>query len=256
MIHRKSPEEIAIMKEGGEKLRAILAQLLSEVKAGKTGMDIERLALALLAKAGGKASFQMVPNYKWATCICINDGVVHGVPNEIPFQEGDVVGIDIGMYYKGFHTDTSWTIQIKDQRSEIKDKSGKINKFLTTGEVALEQAILACKIGNSIGHISNAIQHTVEQGGYSVVRELVGHGVGKQLHEDPEVPCFLGKKIEKTLPVIENMVLAIEVIYTMGKPEIYIDERDGWTIRTKDGTLSALFEKTVALGSKGAVVLT
>ena len=101
MIHRKSPEEITIMKEGGEKLKAILAHLLSEVKAGKTGVDIEKRACNFIAKAGGRPSFQMVPNYHWATCICINDAVVHGIPNNIPFDEGDVVGVDIGINRNG-----------------------------------------------------------------------------------------------------------------------------------------------------------
>lgn len=252
MIPIKTPAEIEIMNQGGKKLWQILQTLLSEIKPGKTGMEIEKLASELIEKSGGKASFKMVPNYHWATCICINDCVVHGIPTDIPFKEGDVVGIDIGLYYQGFHTDVSWTVQVKDQKL---DQNSKIETFLQTGEEALKRAIEQVKPGNRIGHISQAIQSVIEDNGYSVVHELIGHGVGKKLHEEPEIPGFEAKKLKRTPEIKEGMVLAIEVIYNVGDRDVYIDD-DGWTIRTKDGKISALFEKTVAVRRGGFFVLT
>lgn len=250
-----SLQEIAIMAEGGRRLKRVLERVLGAVRVGTTPLVLDTLAEKLIVQEGGQPSFKMIQDYRWATCICVNDCVVHGVPTNELFLDGDVVGVDCGMLYKGFNTDTAWTREV--QSAESNTRSFENKKFLKVGEMALGQAILACKVGNHIGHISKAIQRTVErEGGYSVVHELVGHGVGKKLHEDPEVPGFLGKKIEKTPLITEGMVLAIEIIYNRGKRNIYIDERDGWTIRTKDGTISGLFEKTVALTSKGAVVLT
>ena len=268
----KSEADIKAMIEGGEKLGKIISFLVSWTKSGMTGLDIERKACELIKQAGGGPSFKKVPGYRWATCICVNDCVVHGVPDDTPFREGDVIGIDIGMYYRGFHTDTSWTKQIKSQKSNLPDaclpaKQGKaglktttknkeVDEFLKTGELALKKAIEQVKPGNRIGHLSKSIQETIEGQGCSVVRELIGHGVGKNLHERPEIPGNLNKPLEKTPILKPGMVLAIEVIYNLGKPDIYIDPKDGWTVRTKDGKISALFEKTVAVVAGGFLVLT
>ena len=135
------------------------------------------------------------------------------------------------------------------------DKFPEKKRLLQVGEKALDRAIIQAKVGNRIGHISRSIQKDIDGSGYSIIREVVGDGVGKKLHEDPEIPGLLRNTLEKTPIIKAGMALAVEVIYSLGEPDIYLDE-DGWTIRTKDGTLSALFEKTVALESKGAVVLT
>lgn len=257
MIHLKKPHEIEIMKEGGAKLKRVVDAVLSEARPGVTPRQLDRLADQLIKKEGGEASFKKVPGYKWTTCMCINDIVVHGIPNDTPLKEGDIAGIDIGMFYKGFHTDSSWSVVVKDQRAksseqtEIADKE----KFLKIGEQALERAIAHVAPGKRIGSISDTIQKHIERHGYSVVRELVGHGVGKKLHEDPEIPGVLKGSIEDTPVISEGMALAVEVIYAVGKPDIYLDQ-DGWTIRTKDGTLSGLFEKTVIATRHGVIVLT
>lgn len=247
------------MYEGGKRLKRILETLLSHVKPGVTPLELDTLAEKLIAEAGGAPSFKTVGDYKWSTCICVNDCVVHGIPKEIPFKAGDIVGIDVGMLYQRYHTDTSWTVLVKDPVRQLPDQDPneiKIDKFLETGKEALEKAIKQVQPGNRVGHISQAIQRTVEGAGYSVVRELVGHGVGKKLHEDPEVPGYVKRPIEKTTLLSEGMTLAVEIIYNKGKPEVYIDEDDGWTIYSKDGTLAGLFEKTVMVTHHGVSVLT
>ncbi len=245
-------KRISAMQEGGKKLAGIRDSLLGEVEVGKTGWEIDQLAERLILAAGGKPSFQMVPRYPWTTCICTNDIIVHGIPSSVPFKNGDIVGIDVGMYYKGFHTDTSWTkiVGISGKESDNDKK-----KFLKTGEEALKLAIDSARVGNRVGHISQAIQTVIEKSGYSVIRALVGHGIGNKLHQAPEVPGYLSLPLEKTPLLTEDETLAIEVIYAKGKPEIIYDS-DGWTIRTRDGSLSGLFEQTVLVGQKSPVVLT
>ena len=258
MIHLKSEKEIATMHEGGKKLKRVLEETLIHVKPGVSAAEIDTFADNLIRKEGGEASFKRVKGYSWATCICVNDCVVHGIPHKkLILKENDMVTVDVGMYYRGFHTDMSWTVRVKNsnQESGIRKKK-KIDHFLKTGEEALENGIAHVKLGNRIGHISKAIQNTIEPEGYSVVEELVGHGVGRTLHEDPEVPGLVLKPLSKTPELKIGMTLAIEAIYVMGKPDVYIDEADGWTIRTKDGTIASCFEKTIALTRGGLLVLT
>lgn len=238
------------MKEGGKKLNRVLTMLLTEVKTGASPLKLDQLAEKLIRKEGGVPSFMKVPGYKWTTCMCINDIVVHGIPQDEPLVEGDILGLDVGMFYKGFHTDSSWSVIVGNA-----DKFPEKKRLLTIGEKALNQAITQVKVGNRIGHISRSIQKDIERAGYSIIPELVGHGVGRKLHEDPEIPGKLRGILEKTPLIKPGMALAVEVIYSAGKPDIYLDE-DGWTIRTKDGTLSGLFEKTVIATNHGVLVLT
>lgn len=261
----KSPSELKKMREGGKKLGAIRDQLLEKIAPGVTPLEIEKLAQLLIRKAGGTPSFMIVNGYKWATCISVNDGVVHGIPTKVPFSSGDVVGIDVGLLYQGLHTDTSWTILVQNQNSHPKDgqplaeklkNQNEIEKFVKSGEIALKKAIDQAKPGNRVGHISQAIAETVEGAGYSVVRSLVGHGVGRVLHEPPQIPGILTQSIEKTPPLLPGMVIAIEVIYNMGRPEITYKNTDGWSLVTADGSLSGLFEHTVAITAEGPIVLT
>jgi methionyl aminopeptidase len=250
MIHIKKPHEVIVMQEGGAKLKRVVEQVAAAARPGVTPKELDRLADELIQQEGAEPSFKRVPGYTWATCMCINDIVVHGIPDTTPLQEGDIAGIDIGVYYKGFNTDSSWSVVIGDNKKHDRERA-----FLQAGEQVLEDAIAQVQIGNRIGHISRVIQKGIKQAGYSVVRELVGHGVGKKLHEDPEVPGLLRGSLSDTSEIVEGMALAVEVIYTMGKPDIYLDQ-DGWTIRTKDGTLSGLFEKTVIASNRGVLVLT
>lgn len=250
----KTTGELDVIREGGKKLAEIREALLKSLIPGAVPFEIDLLAKELIAKTGGSPSFMTVGDYKWATCINVNDVVVHGIPNQIPLLAGDVVGLDVGLLYEGFHTDTSWSIQIPNEKADSSDQE-KINKFLQIGQIALENAISQAKTGNRIGHISEAIQNEVESSGYSVVESLVGHGVGRSLHEAPQVPGVLTKAIAKTPLLFPGMVLAVEVIYNMGKSKIVVDE-DGWTLRSADGSLSGLFEQTIIITNTGPEVVT
>jgi len=232
--------------ECGKRLSEIFAKTLTEIKAGKKLIEIESFADKLIEQSGGKASFKMVPKYHWATCINLNEGVVHGIPNETVIKEGDVVSLDIGLFYKGWHTDMAYTIQIKNSEE---------SKFLQIGKLALERAIEKARVGNRVGHISRVIEETIENAGYHCVRDLTGHGVGKRLHQEPWIPCFEAMPLNKTLVLTEGMGLAIEVIYTKGHPDI-ARKNDGWTIVSADGKMSALFEKTVIVSKDRGKVIT
>lgn len=255
MMHQKTPEEIAWMREGGKKLGNILQILLTSAVAGITLLQLEDQAQKLIAEAGGTPSFQTVDGYRWATCLCVNEVVVHGIPTPYLLQVGDVLTIDIGMLYKGFHTDTAWTKIITNEKLQVTNYEEK-QTFLNIGMLALERAMEAAKVGNHIGDISYVIQKTIEDAGYSVVKSLTGHGVGKVLHEDPQIPNYVRGKIDNTSLLVEGMTIAIEPIYTMGKGEVVYENDDGWTIATRDRSLSAVFEHTIALTHEGSLVLT
>jgi methionyl aminopeptidase len=204
MIHLKTPQEIAVMREGGKKLGTILEDLLAYSIPGTVCTDIENHANELIEKAGATASFKTVPGYKWATCLNVNEVVVHGIPTSYALRGGDILTIDIGLLYKGFHTDTAGT--------KIIGPPKKNEKFLHTGRKALERAIDAARVGNRIGHISRVVQETIEGAGYSIVKSLVGHGIGRELHEEPQIPNYVRGTIENTLPLQEGMTIAIEPI--------------------------------------------
>ena len=260
MIDIKTPQEIKVMQKGGRILSEVMAQILKEINVGVSELEIDTLADELIRKKGAEPGFKKVDGYKHAICISTNDVSVHGIPTDYKFKTNDVVGIDMGVFYKGFHTDMSETrrvSELKTQNSKLKTNKNDndIDIFLETGKKALNEAIKQAKVGNHIGDISKTIQDIVEDRGYSVVRTLVGHGVGRQLHEDPEIPGFLSEPIEKTPLLKEGMTIAIEVIYNMGGPDLKLD-KDGWTLRTEDGSLAGLYERTVAITKNGPLVLT
>ena len=247
-INTKTKEEINIMAEGGKKLAEIKSKLKGSIKEGVNAEEVEKLANQLIQKLQGKASFKMVPRYNWATCININDGIVHGIPKgSMVFQRGDLVSVDVGFYYKGFHTDTSFSVNLGSDK--------EINGFLKTGEQALDNAIDAAKVGNRIYDISKSIEETLKSKKLSPIRALVGHGIGRDLHESPQIPCFVSGKREETEEIPDGAVFAIEVMYTKGGPDVKL-ARDGWTISTRSGKIAGLFEETVAVTSGGPLVLT
>ncbi|MCK4588451.1 type I methionyl aminopeptidase [Candidatus Woesebacteria bacterium] len=247
-IIRKTPDEIKIMTEGGRKLGKIKKELAGVIKPGISAQEIDILTDKLIKDARGKPSFKMVPGYSWVTCVNINEGVVHGIPHkEIVFKKGDIVSVDLGLFYKGFHTDTSFSVGITPTRTQV--------KFLDIGKLALKRGIKKAIPGNRIFDVSEVIQDTLETNNVFPIRALVGHGIGRNLHEEPQVPCFAKGEKERSPKINEGMVLAIEVMYTKGKPDIVVAE-DGWTISTKDGKIAGLFEETVAVTSNGPVVLT
>lgn len=254
MIRLKTKQELDVMRIGGEILAEVLREVLSHAKPGISELELDSLAERLILEKGGEPGFKKVEGYKHTICISTNDVVVHGIPTNYKIKIGDVVGIDCGVYYKGFHTDMAQTIRIKDEGLMIKDD--EVDRFLQTGERAMWEGIKAAKLGNRIGNISKVIQNAVEGQGYSIVRSLIGHGVGRDLHEEPEVPGFLDEPILKT-PLLEvGMTIAVEVIYNMGKSDVVYSGSDGWTIKSKDGSLSGLFERTIAITTKGPIILT
>ena len=248
MIKIKTPEEIQIMAEGGKRLGRVKKTLAAAVKSGVTAYDIEMLAQKLIKEEGAEGSFNKVPGYSWMTCISVNSGLVHGIPTkELVFKDGDKVSIDVGLYFKGFHLDTSISVGI--------NLSPENKKFLNIGLNALEAAISKARVGNYIYDISEAIESTIEAAGYTTIKALVGHGVGRELHEDPQIPCFVPGRITDSPVIKTGMVLAIEVMYAAGSDKVEVLE-DGWTIAMRDGKMSGLFEDSVAITEKGPVVLT
>ena len=247
-VNIKTPEEIKIMAEGGKKLSAIKNSLMEAVKVGVSAHEIEEMATKGIIAAGATPSFKMVPGYHWSTCINVNDGIVHGIPTkEMVFKEGDVVSVDLGLFHKGFHTDTSFSVYLGNDP--------KIVEMLNVGKKALKNAIREAREGNKMGDISYAIEKTLADGKLNPVESLVGHGVGRKLHEYPPIPCFVSGARSESLDIKPGFVLAIEVMYTQGQPELVTDS-DGWTIRTQDGKISALFEETVAVTADGPLILT
>ncbi|HUD04928.1 MAG TPA: type I methionyl aminopeptidase [Patescibacteria group bacterium] len=257
MIRIKTPDEIKIMQTGGRMLSETLKEVCANVRPGISELELDALADKLIKEKGGEPGFKKVEGYHHATCISTNEVVVHGIPSPRVLKEGDIIGIDCGVFYQGFHTDMSETLRVRSKNQELSIKNDEVDKFLKVGRQALEAGIAKAKAGNHVGDISKAIQDIVEvQNGYSVVRSLVGHGVGKELHEDPEVPGYLQGKIEKTPELKEGMVIAIEVIYNMGGPDLAFANNDGWTLKTKDNSLAGLFERTIAITKSGPLVLT
>ncbi len=234
--------------KAGQKLARAFAKTINELEVGVKLADVEKKAVEYIEAEGGKPGFKMVDNYDWATCININGGIVHGVPDKTVVKDGDVVSLDMGLYFNGWHGDMAYTKLVKSDGENIKE-------FLKAGERTLEEAIKQAKPGNRIGHISQIIEQTIGRAGYRIIPRLTGHGVGKKLHQKPMIPGFLSGPIKKTPKIKEGMGLAIEIIYTQGKPGIKT-AGDGWTIVTKDGKISALFEKTILVTSKGAKITT
>lgn len=256
MINIKTPNEIAIMQKGGRILAKALEEVLKNAKPGVSELELDLLAERLIREKGGEPAFKKVKGYSHTICVSTNNVVVHGVPTHYKFKEGDIVGVDCGVYYKGFNTDCARTVRVQSSKFKAQSSEDEIDKFLKTGKRALLEAIKQAKPGNKVGHISKTIQDIVQGQGYSVVRSLVGHGVGKALHEEPEVPGFLATKIENTEGLRLGMTIAIEAIYNMGKADVEYLNNDGWTIKTKDGSFSGLFERTVAITKDGPLVLT
>lgn len=256
MIHIKNETELTAMRKGGKMLSDTLWEVISSVKPGVSEIELDSLAEKLIREKGGEPGFKKVPGYNHTICAATNDVVVHGIPTDYRLQEGDVICVDCGVYYNSFHTDMAETIRVQSAKCKAQSEEDEVDKFLNVGKRALDEAIKVAKPGNRVGHISKVIQDIVEkEHGYSIVRSLVGHGVGKKLHEPPEVPGFLAEPIGKTPELKEGMTIAIEVIYNMGGKDVVMDD-DGWTIRTKDGSLSAVFERSVVITKNGAELLT
>ncbi len=246
----KTKGELSIMKEGGKRLSQIKDALFYMVKEGVSAFEIDKKAEELMLKAGGYPSFKMVAGYNWATCINVNEGVVHGIPKRgVIFKEGDLVSVDLGLFYKGLHTDTSFS-KIVGRGNEF------LYSFVEAGKKALKNAVLKCLPGNRIYDISEAIESTLKESGFRPTSYLTGHGVGKELHEEPMIPGVVNwSKRSDTAEIKPGMALALEVIYLSGNDELLVEE-DGWTISTADGKIAGLFEDTVIVTSNGSELIT
>jgi len=237
------------MRVGGKIHGEVRRTLYDATQVGTTPRELEALALKLIKEAGAETSFTKVKDYYWATCINVNHGTVHGIPeSDTPFQDGDVITLDVGVYYRGFHLDGAFTKQVGNSTPEG-------DQIIVGGLAALTAALEQVKPGNRIGDISQASEQALKESGLSPFQELTGHGVGRELHEDPMIPNYLKGKIKETPQIVIGQTLAIELIYTAGKPELVL-ERDDWTISTKDGKLSGVFEETVEVTADGYFVLT
>ncbi len=254
MISIKTESEISIMREGGKILAEILKQLAAAVKPGIPTLDLEKLARELVSFYKVKPSFLGYQGFPAALCVSVNDQVVHGVPSVTRIlKEDDIISLDMGIFYGGFHVDSAITIPPFGglTREQWAKGNPKLNKLIETTKAALNAGIKQAKIGNHLGKISNAIQSVVEKDGFSVIREMVGHGVGRRLHEEPQVPNY-GQPDEG--PVLEEgMVLAIEPMVSAGDWHL---AQDGLTYKTRDGSWVVHFEHTVAITKKGPQVLT
>lgn len=243
----RTPSQIDLMRKSGAITAAALKAVLKAVKPGVTLIELDKIADSEIVRLGGAPGFKTVPGYSWATCLTLNNEVVHGIPRPIALKQGDLFSIDVGAVLNGWHTDAAWSVIVDNAKDSEKEK------FLKAGEEAMWQGISQARGGNRIGDIGAIMQRVVEGAGYSVVRSLVGHGIGKKLHEDPEIPGF--GKPGKGLPLKKNMTIAIEAIYNRGSHEVVL-EKDGWTISSKDGSWGGLFEMTVVVGGEEAEVLT
>lgn len=243
----KTPAEIAKMKESGRIVARTLRLVSETIEPGRTPVQLNELAEKLIREEGGVPSFLGYRGFPAAACISVNNVVVHGIPTDIPLQEGDIISLDFGVVKDGWHADGAWTFAV----GQI---STQAQKLLNVTRESLNQGIAKAKPGNTIGDIGHAVQKYVESHGFGVVRELVGHGIGQKLHDEPHnVPMF--GKPGKGDRLREGMCICIEPMINEGTHKVNTLS-DGWSVVTADDKLSAHFEHTVAITKNGPVILT
>jgi len=245
MVILKQPCEIEKIRESNGIVAEILAELKEKVQEGVTTLELDRISEELVLKKGAKPAFKGYRGYPFSLCASINEQVIHGLPSQRVLTEGDIVGLDFGVYYHGYYGDAALTVPV-----------GKISKeasmLLKATEESLERAIQEATVGNRLGDISAAVQKHVEAEGFSVVRDFVGHGIGRNLHEDPQIPNYGIRG--RGVALKAGMVLAIEPMVNAGTYKVRM-LTDGWTAVTADGKLSAHFEHTIAITDHGPEIL-
>lgn len=246
MIFYKTEEEIELIRESAQILGKAHGEVAKLVKPGIKTKDLDKIAEEFISDHGAKASFKGYNGFPATLCISTNEVVVHGFPSEYELKDGDIISIDCGVFYKGFHSDSAYTYPVGEISTETLS-------LLKATKESLYKGIEEAKFGNRIGDIAYAVQSYVEDRGYTVVRELVGHGVGRNLHEGPEVPNY-GKR-GKGPKLNEGLVIAIEPMVNLGVRNI-VQESDGWTIRTRDRQPSAHYEHTIAIFADRTEILT
>ncbi len=256
MIKLKTEKEIEIMREGGKILAEILKKLANAVKPGITTNYLEELACELVLSYKVKSSFLGFDGYPAMLCTSLNDEIVHGVPSDRVLKDGDLLKIDMGVLHEGFHTDSAVTVLVDQNDKVINITTRRVvspQVLISVTKEALNIGISMVKVGNTLGDVGSAIQKHVEENGFNVVRDLVGHGIGRGLHESPQVLNY--GKAGSGEKLVSGMVIAIEPMVVTGKWGIK-NGRDGYAFVTKDGGLSAHFEHTVAVTEHGPEVLT
>lgn len=247
MVVLKTGRELAIMKEACRISAGALKLIGQAVEPGVTTGELDRLAEEYILKQGAKPNFKNYEGYPATACISINNEVIHGIPsNKRVIKAGDIVSVDLGAEFQGYHGDNAATFAAGDISAEAK-------RLIDTTRESLYEGIKMARAGGRIGDIGSAVQRYVETRGYSVVRDFVGHGVGTSLHEAPEVPNF--GVPNRGIRLLPGMTLAIEPMVNIGRPDVKVLP-DGWTVLTKDGSLSAHFEHTVAITSDGPQIMT
>ena len=250
MIYLKTDDEIELLRNANQVVAGTLAEIAKAIKPGVTTKQLDILAEQYIHDHGAVPSFKGFPNpygapFPASICTSVNDVIVHGIPNEEPLQEGDIVSVDCGAYIDGFHGDSCYTFCVGEVSKEIK-------ALLRATKESLYKGIKQAVAGKRVGDIGNAVQVHVETLGYGVVREFVGHGIGRQMHEEPMVPNYGKRGNGKVLK--NGMCIAIEPMITMGSPELYLCD-DRWTVRTKDGKVAAHFEHSLAIHHGQADIL-
>lgn len=246
MIHYKTKEEVELMRQSCLLIGETMSEVAKIIKPGVTTAQLDKLAEQYILDNGATPAFKNYNGYPFACCISVNDAIVHGFPSNKELQEGDIISMDIGTFKNGFVGDSAYTFALQGVSDEVK-------KLLRVTKESLYEGISKATSGNRIGDISFAIQdYTERKNGYGVVRELVGHGVGRKLHEDPQVPNY-GKRGSGG-KMREGLVIAIEPMINLGKKEVNNDA-DGWTIRTRDGKPSAHYEHTICITKGPADIL-
>jgi len=246
MILLKTEEEISLMKEGGSILSSVLQQVKKHVREGVTLKELDSLAEDLIIKSNGKPSFKGHDSFPSTLCASVNEVIVHGLPIDHPLKNGDIVSLDLGILYKGFHTDMATTVAVG--RIDRKTK-----KMIEATKKSLFIGIKEAKEGNHFGDISSAIGNYIEKKGFFVIRDLCGHGIGKSLHEDPQILNY-GEK-GKGPAITQGMVFCLEPMVSMGDYNI-VKAKDGFGYETKDKSLSSHFEATVAVLKSKTLILT
>ena len=246
MLHLKTEEQIELLRSSNQLVSMTLAQMAKTIRPGITTLALDKIAEEFIRDHKAIPGFKGYNNFPNTLCTSVNDEVVHGIPSDYILQEGDIVSIDCGVVLEGYYGDSAFTFPV----GEINDEKRRLLEY--TRE-SLEEGVKQAVAGNRVGDISWAVQNKAESGGYSVVRELVGHGLGKNLHESPEIPNY-GRRGRG--PKLKNgLVICIEPMINMGDKSVR-QMRDGWTVRTADGQPSAHFEYAVAVGKNKADVLT
>lgn len=246
MIYKKSREELGAMRRGGIILADTLNVLEEALRPGVTTGELDALAEGWITGHGGIPSFKGYRGFPASICSSPNDVIVHGIPGPLVLEEGDIVSLDVGVLYEGFHVDSAWTFPV----GTVEDRALQLLKVT---EASLEAAIAQCHPGKRLGDVGHAVEAVAISGGFSIVREYVGHGVGRHLHEDPQIPNYGSPGRRERLT--QGMTLAIEPMVNAGGSATKA-LADGWTVVTADGSLSAHFEHTVAITEAGHEVLT